>query len=139
MKIVLDTNVLLTSISERSSIHSIFSGFLDEGYELCVTTDILIEYEEIITRHLGSNVASAVLQVIENAPNVKWITRYYVWRLIEADPDDNKFVDCAIAANATYIVSEDRHFGILQQIPYPKLNVIKAKVFQQLLKDQEGV
>lgn len=139
MKIVLDTNVLLTSISERSSIHSIFSGFINEGYELCVTTDILIEYEEIITRHLGSNVASAVLQVIENAPNVKWITRYYVWRLIEVDPDDNKFVDCAIAANATYIVSEDRHFGILQHISYPKLNVIKAKVFQQLLKEQESV
>jgi putative PIN family toxin of toxin-antitoxin system len=137
MKIVLDTNVLLTSISERSSIHSIFVGFLDEGYELCVTTDILIEYEEIITRHLGVNVASAVLQAIENAPNVLWITRYYFWRLIENDPDDNKFVDCAIAANATYIVSEDRHFNVLQHIPYPKVNVIKAKTFQQVLEQKD--
>ena len=134
MKIVLDTNVLLTSISERSSIHSIFSGFLDEGYELCVTTDILIEYEEIITRHLGSNVASAVLQVIENAPNVKWITRYYVWRLIEADPDDNKFVDCAVASSVDYIISNDRHFDILKEIPFPKVTVLKAEEFIALIK-----
>ena len=109
MNIVLDTNVLLTIISERSSIHDIFLAFLDEKYTLCVTTDILIEYEEIITRHMGQSTALNIMQVIENAPNILEINRYFAWRIIETDPDDNKFVDCAIAAQAQYIVTGDRH------------------------------
>jgi uncharacterized protein len=133
MKIVLDTNVLLVSISERSSFHDIFLSFLEEDYEICVTTEILVEYEEVISRHMGITVASNVMAVIENAPNVNLITRYYAWRLIEADPDDNKFVDCAIAANATYIVSEDKHFDILKSIPFPEVHVIKAMEFQEYL------
>lgn len=53
MKIILDTNVLLVSISERSKEHWIFEYFLNEEYELCVTTEILTEYEEILSTHLG--------------------------------------------------------------------------------------
>lgn len=37
------------------------------------------------------------------------------------DPDDNKFVDCAIAENATFIVSNDSHFSVLREIDFPKL------------------
>ena len=133
MNIVLDTNVLLTIISERSSIHDIFIAFLDEKYTLCVTTDILIEYEEIITRHMGHNTALNILQVIDNAPNVLNITRYYAWHLIENDPDDNKFVDCAIAANAQYIVTGDRHFNVLKTLDFLNLSVITAYEFQKIL------
>ena len=44
--------------------------------------------------------------------------------LITEDPDDNKFVDCAFAANADYLVSNDRHFDILSKIPFPHLNLV---------------
>jgi predicted nucleic acid-binding protein len=49
--------------------------------------------------------------------------------LIEADADDNKFVDCAVAADAEYIVSNDAHFNVLKQIDWPKLTVISIKEF----------
>ena len=130
MNIVLDTNVLLTIISERSSIHDIFLAFLDEKYTLCVTTDILIEYEEIITRHMGQSTALNIMQVIENAPNILEINRYFAWRIIETDPDDNKFVDCAIAAQAQYIVTGDRHFNILKTVDFLNFSVITAYEFQ---------
>jgi predicted nucleic acid-binding protein len=73
------------------------------------------------------------LESIENAPNVELITRYFKWNLIEADPDDNKFVDCAIAGNATFIVSEDRHFRIIRTIDYPKVEVIGVEEFREVL------
>ncbi len=76
MKVVLDTNVLLVSFSAKSVFRPIFDSFLDEQTTLCVTTDILMEYEEIIGEHMGAAVASYVLQLIENAPNVEWITKY---------------------------------------------------------------
>jgi len=53
--------------------------------------------------------------------------------------DFNKFVDCAIAANAQYIVSEDSHFKHLKDIPFPTVNVIHLGKFMELLMKQQGV
>lgn len=133
MRIVLDTNVLLVSVSDRSKYYPIFNAFVNEEYELCVTTDILLEYEEIIKEHMGSFFAEYVLDLIENAPNVRWITKYYKWNLIEADADDNKFVDCAIACDAKYLVSDDKHFKVLNKIPFPKIELLTAKDFKEII------
>ena len=135
LNIVLDTNVLLVSISPRSPYRWVFNAFINEDFNLCVTTDILFEYEEVINRHMGNKVADAILQIIENAVNVKQITRFYKWNLIQADHDDNKFCDCAIAANANYIVTEDKHFNVLKTLDFPKLNIIKINEFQEVLED----
>ncbi len=53
MKIVLDTNILLVSFSGKSSLHWVWKSLLANQFTLCVTTDILLEYEEIIGRYLG--------------------------------------------------------------------------------------
>lgn len=74
LKVVLDTNVLLVAISSKSKYRPLFDAFLEEQYELCVTTEILAEYEEVIGRHMGPVQAERVLQLIENAPNTKFIT-----------------------------------------------------------------
>jgi putative PIN family toxin of toxin-antitoxin system len=135
MRIVLDTNVLLVALGKKSVLRPIFDAFLEERFVLCVTTDILAEYEEIIARHLNENVASNLLQLIENAPNVQLVTRYYKWNLIAEDPDDNKFVDCAVAANAHYLVSEDKHFRVLKEIEFPRVIVKKAFTFSNELRE----
>ena len=53
--------------------------------------------------------------------------------MITNDADDNKFVDCAIAANADYIVTNDKHFQILQTVDFPKVNIISVEEFRNLL------
>lgn len=68
-KVVLDTNVLLVSISEKSKLHWIFKSLVDKRYELCVTTDILNEYAEIIEQKMGRDVSESVLGMIENLSN----------------------------------------------------------------------
>jgi len=95
-----------------------------------------MEYEEIIERHLGKEIAAIVLMLIENALNVEWITKYYKWNLITKDPDDNKFVDCAIAANAKYLVSDDKYFNVLKRTAFPKVELLKAEDFTQFLKSR---
>ncbi len=134
MKLVLDTNVLLVSISPRSDYHWIFQSFISEDFQLCVTTDILAEYEEVIEQHMGHEVADTILQIIENAVNVELVTRYYKWNLISEDPDDNKFVDCAVAGNATFIVTHDRHFNVLKKVDFPKVEVIDVAQLKVELK-----
>jgi predicted nucleic acid-binding protein len=54
--------------------------------------------------------------------------------MIENDWDDNKFIDCAVAAGATYIVSDDAHFRILKKIDFPPLNLLTGEEFVEVLK-----
>ena len=133
-KIVLDTNVLLVSISDRSKHHWIFKSLLGGDYTLCVTTDILTEYAEIIEQHMGHWANENTLATLENLPNIELVTSYYRFGLLK-DQDDNKFVDCAIACNTNFIVSHDNDFNILKQIDLPKVIVINTDSFQQLLNN----
>ena len=55
------------------------------------------------------------------------------FRLIEKDPDDNKFVDCAICSRANYLVSNDRHLSVLKTIPFPSVNVVSLQEFVDLI------
>jgi uncharacterized protein len=74
--------------------------------------------------------AKSVLDAITDLPNLQFVNKYIFWHLIEQDPDDNKFVDCAVACNAKYLVSEDKHFKILDSISFPKIEVIGVRDFQ---------
>jgi uncharacterized protein len=133
LRIVLDTNVLVASISRKSPFHWVWKSFINGEYQLCITTDILDEYAEIIERYFSLNDAENTLAQIMLSPNIIQIIRYYEWNVIEQDADDNKFFDCAVAANAHFIVSEDKHFNILSKIPFPSVKRIKTKEFKNLL------
>ena len=133
MKIVLDTNVLLVSISSKSKYHWIFQGLLNRHYDLCTTNEILTEYEEIITLKYNAYVAEQTLKTLILLPNVRATSIYYRWNLIESDADDNKFADCAIASNVDYLVTQDKHFNVLKILDFPKVNVISIKEFRELV------
>ena len=121
--VVLDTNCLLQSISRRSRYYRIWNDFILGRYVLCVTTEILEEYEEIISRCMSPVVAKIMIATILRANNVLRVDAQFRFRLITTDPDDNKFVDCAIVSNAEYIVTNDAHFNVLQDIPFPHVEV----------------
>ncbi len=127
--IVIDTNCLLMAISSRNVYHKIWQAFLSGEFCLCISNDILEEYIEVIGRNISVNAARYVILTIMERDNVREIVPSYKWNLIESDPDDNKFVDCAIASNAKCIVSEDHHFNILKKIPFPPVNVVSIDDF----------
>ena len=132
--VVLDTNCLLQSISRRSRYYKIWRDFIDGRYVLCVTTEILEEYEEILSRYLSPLVARLVVEAILRANNVFRVDAQFRFGLITADPDDNKFVDCAIVANAECVVTNDAHFEVLRTIPFPKVNVVGIDDFVMSLE-----
>ena len=113
MKIVLDTNVLLISLPKHSPYRSIFDAFLSGEIKLVVSTEILNEYAEILEKQTSIAVAKNVLNLILSNENTILQEVYYRWHLIEKDPDDNKFVDCAVAGDAKYIVTDDKHFNVM--------------------------
>ena len=137
MRIVLDTNCLLASLSRHSMFYPVWKGFQTGKYILCLTNDILMEYEEIIGLKTSPEVGKNVVALLLKSKNVEFVDAYFKWRLIEADHDDDKFVDCAFAARATYIVSEDKHLDVLKTIDFPKIAVLKLKQFLQTLLENE--
>lgn len=99
--------------------------------------DILDEYAEIIDQKMGHRTAESVLKLIDNLKNVEFVTKYFQWQFITADYDDNKFVDCAIACNAHFLATNDRHFNVLKKIDFPKVNVINLKELTNILKNKQ--
>lgn len=134
MNIVLDTNCLLMSLSRRSPYYPVWRDFVDGKYTLCFSNEILAEYEEILTDKVGAEIASNVITAILDLPNTKMIQVYYHLRLITADPDDDKFVDCAFKANARYIVTQDHHYDVLKQTPFPFIDVVGIDEFIEVLR-----
>ena len=134
MRIVLDTNCLIQSVSPRSRYHAVWQSLVDGRNTLCVSNEIITEYLEILQRFVGYDTAEAVIKTIINSRFVEFITPYYNFELITQDPDDNKFVDCAIAANASYVVTNDHHFDVLKGLNYPPIDVIKLEEFMKLLQ-----
>ena len=132
-RLVLDTNVFLVSISARSRYHWIFQALLAGEYELLLSNEILTEYEEIISSKHNAETARSVVRALLLLPNVRRVEPVFRWQLITADPDDNKFVDCAVAANADALVSHDRHFRILSTVGFPSVRLLDVPGLWKLL------
>lgn len=132
---MLDTNCLLISLSRRGAYYTVWKEFFSEKYILCYTNEILSEYEEILSQKMGGDIAGNVIKAIISRKNTVRLDVHFRFNLIQADPDDNKFVDCAIAANASFIVSQDHHFDVLHAIDFPKVELIGIDEFVSLLTD----
>lgn len=130
----MDTNCLIQIVSPRSKYHSLWMSFVRGEYELCVSNEIVDEYLEILQKLTSVEVAEYIMKTIINSPFVVFIDTFYKFDLIQADKDDNKFVDCAIAAQARCIISNDHHYDILSTIPFPHVEVIKLTDFMEILK-----
>jgi predicted nucleic acid-binding protein len=135
LKIVLDTNALLRSISRRSDFAIVLDKLYQNAYELYITNDIQLEYEEKISDIFSKETAELIIGALALFPNVKKIDIHFHLNLIGADIDDNKFSDCAFAGNIHFLVTNDKHFNSLKSIPFPAINVISLEDFKKLLID----
>ena len=133
-KIVLDTNCLVQMISMHSPYRPAWQAFREGKYLLCVSNDILNEYNEILEKVANAAVAHNIVNAIARSPYTRMFDPHFHFGLIEQDPDDNKFVDCAIVAGAESSVSEDAHFRVLETIPFPSVSVKRLEEFMHDLK-----
>ena len=132
-QVVLDTNCLLMSLPKTSPYRIVWNHFLAGKYVLCVSNEILEEYQEVLAIKTTPSIASNVISTILNCQNIRLITPYYRFGLIPSDADDNKFVDCAITSGADYIVTNDTHFDILEHTPFPKVSTLSIEDFSEKL------
>jgi uncharacterized protein len=138
LKIVLDTNAIITALPHWSRYRIVLDALVDNVYDAVLTTEIFMEYEEIIRDKFDQETADLNLDLLRLLPNVFVQETWFQFNLISQDPDDNKFVDCALAANAHFIVTNDKHFNVLKDLGFPKVNLLTVEDFSALLLAQTG-
>ena len=136
MIVVLDTNVILQARAPNHRYHVILQQLLEGRFALALSHEILLEYEEILTERAGQFRWMQFIRTLDSISafrkSIRHIEPSFHFHLIPADPDDDKFADCAIAANADYLVTEDAHFDAMKTAGY-KPRVISPAEFIALL------
>jgi uncharacterized protein len=136
MKVVLDTNCFISCIGKKSPFRDVFDSYLKKSYALCVSSEILLEYEEKFSVFWGEEVTTNLMGRILAGSNTLLYTIYYNFLLAQKDPDDNKFVDAYIVAGADWLVSNDKDLLALRGLGYPAINVITLQEFSDILRSK---
>ncbi|MEW5985837.1 MAG: putative toxin-antitoxin system toxin component, PIN family [Chloroflexota bacterium] len=136
MRVVLDTNVVTSAfLSRHGAPAKVFAIWEQGGFELVVSEAILAEYERVfhyqhlVSRHGMSD--EEIAQVIGRLRKIAlFVEIEQPLAVIRQDPDDDKFVECAVAGSADYIVSGDTHLLTLGE--YEDIQVLPPAAFLSL-------
>lgn len=138
MRVVVDTNVLISAILWLGLPHRIIELAEQRQIVLCMTPPMLDELRQVLARPKFSpylearhtnieEIIAALVSLIELYPTPK--NRKIKIGL--ADPDDEMFIACALVAEANYIVSGDNHLLRLKQ--YGKIKILSVAQFLQIV------
>lgn len=90
---------------------------------------------EIVIKYGGEGAGIELEEILYSLENIEFIDVFYHWNIIRSDFEDNKFVDCAIAGNADFIVTDNKHFEELLKVDFPKVNTIITEEFLKLISE----
>ncbi len=133
MTVVIDTNTLLQCFSSTSRHYPIWQAIISEKFKVMVSIGIVFEYEEVLGRKASPVISKVIIDALLESPNVEFIEPDFKWNAIIADPDDDKFFDTAIAGNADFVVTNDKHFNVLKTISFPPVQIISSDNFLELI------
>ena len=122
MIVCIDTNTLIQGRNPGHRCFPILEAIVLGRIRWAVSNRILMEYQEVVSRTSGSGSwvdLARLMELIElTSGNLIRISPHFQFNVISTDPDDNAFTDCAIAANADYVITEDAHFSPLANAGY---------------------
>jgi putative PIN family toxin of toxin-antitoxin system len=112
VKVVVDTNVFISSLlNTKGNPRKVIDLWRFEKITLCLSKEILAEYFGVLGRFGMSEEPEReeLVQLFQKRFNQFFLTSVPTISAISEDPADNKFIECAVAADAKYIISGDRH------------------------------
>lgn len=128
MKIIIDTNVLISGIFFTGPPYQILQSWRDGRFKLILSKAIFDEYRRVAERlslQFKSIDIHDILDLI--AINAEFFQPIEFSRKICADPDDEKFISCALSSNSKIIVTGDKH--LLKLTGYKGIEIITPKAF----------
>lgn len=138
--VVIDTNVMLSTFARHSPTAPLFRAIADGKLGLAISPSILLEYEEVASLCGGISFSARImhwLSLVASAhQSVRLVQPSFQFGVVTSDPDDNKFVDCAIAADADYVITEDHHFAPLANAGYRSQPITPMEFILNHLKSE---
>ena len=135
MRVVIDTNVFVSSfLNPKGHPRAVIDLWKTGQICLCVTEEILEEYLEVFTRLglRGKPELKNLLRIFKRKENLVFSKAAARFRRVKDDPDDDKFIDCAISARARYIISGDSHLLKVKQ--FKTVKIVSSAQFVERMK-----
>jgi uncharacterized protein len=140
MLVVIDTNVMLSAFAAQSPLVPLFRALRTGRLRLAVSASILLEYEEIAAQRGGVALAGRTMHLLSLVASaystVQVVNPSYQFRIVTSDPDDNKFTDCAIAAHADFVITNDSDYLPLRDAGYKPQPISPEEFIQRYLAAQ---
>lgn len=127
MRIVIDTNVVISGTFFGGFPRKVLEAAVYGDITACATTEIVEEYEEIVDEMIRRKQGKLRKDVLAPFIAALDFTDVKTQVAISRDPDDDKFISCAVDAKALYIVSGDKDLLTIEQ--YEGIEIITASEF----------
>jgi len=128
MRVVIDTNVVISGIFWEGNPNKILSAWFKDKFVALISPGILEEYEKVIKRMESGLTPEEIQRWIEIIiSHSTTIEAPLMLKVVDANPDDNKFIECAVFGNADYIISGDKHLLDLKE--YEKIKILSPSQF----------
>lgn len=137
MKAVLDTNVLISGVISTGVTHDVVVAGFNGEYRIVVTVATLTEFRETLLKypekfHMDRE------EVQKEVETVRYFAEFVEpdeeITAVEDDPDDDKFLEAAVAGNVDYLVSGDSH--LLDLDTFRGIEIVDPRTFYEVLEDQ---
>ena len=128
MKIILDTNVLISGIFFSGPPYQILKAWQEGKIQIAVSKEILAEYHRIaeeLSEKFSSVEISQILELF--TIHAEMVNTQGLEVSVCEDPDDNMFISCALGSKSKIIVSGDKH--LLKISGYQEIEVLKPRIF----------
>ena len=135
IKAILDTNVFISGVFWKGAPSEILKAWQEERFRLAISLPILEEYRRVLdelTKERAISVLTSILKIIEL--HSEMVEPVSFTEAVCSDPDDDKFLEAAIAAGADYVVEWDRAFLNLKS--HLGVEIVRPSRFLKLLLDR---
>jgi putative PIN family toxin of toxin-antitoxin system len=128
LKVVLDTNVLISAILFGGKPRRILEKAIRGEIRLCLSEPILEELSGVLRRSkFDTSIERVQIILTELTSIADLVNPSQIIRLVLEDPDDNRILECAVEAKASYIVTGDFH--LLKLSRYRDIEIVNAFTF----------
>ena len=137
MRAVLDTNVLISGVIATGVPHKLLIKGFDQEYQIVVSVETLTEFRDTLLKY-PDRFHMSEAEVQQEVETVRYFAEFVEpdeeITAVQPDPDDDKFLEAAVAGAVDYLVSGDTH--LLDIKSFRGIDIVEPRTFYERLNAQ---
>lgn len=137
MRAFLDTNVLISGVIVTGVPYELLASGFDREYQMVVSVETLTEFRETLLKY-PERFRMSEDEVQQEVETIRYFAEFVdpveEFSVVEPDPDDDKFLEAAVAGDVDYLVSGDKH--LLDIESFRGVDIVQPRAFYERLDAQ---